>query len=224
MWMPAPQAPVGCPPGLEYLTQIDQILVHQQIELFESETEGRVCVGVCAYVCACVCVCVCIHSHICDVGGMHARVHSLHLSLSPPVLSGWETANKYQIKNSLGQQVYFAAEGKRLLQRDPQSCNTLQPYLQNTVIYIEPSHLPCDTYVGVPCVCVCVQIPTAACVSTVVLPVRLIWPLWTTPTGRSSTSSVRSAVPALCVAFAVCSKFRLSRRLALSSAMSSKSE
>ena len=153
--MPAPQAPVGCPPGLEYLTQIDQILVHQQIELFESETEGRVCVGVCAYVCACVCVCVCIHNHICDVGGMHARVHSLHLSLSPPVLSGWETANKYQIKNSLGQQVYFAAEGKRLLQRDPQSCNTLQPYLQNTVIYIEPSHLPCDTYVGVPCVCVC---------------------------------------------------------------------
>jgi len=27
------------------------------------------------------------------------------------VVIGWETNNKYQIKNSLGQQVYFAAEG-----------------------------------------------------------------------------------------------------------------
>jgi len=35
-WMPVPQAPVGCPPGLEYLTQLDQVLVNQQIELTES--------------------------------------------------------------------------------------------------------------------------------------------------------------------------------------------
>ena len=34
-WMPAPQAPADCPPGLEYLTQIDQLLVHQQVELLE---------------------------------------------------------------------------------------------------------------------------------------------------------------------------------------------
>lgn len=34
-WMPIPQAPVGCPPGLEYLTQIDQLLVKQQVELLE---------------------------------------------------------------------------------------------------------------------------------------------------------------------------------------------
>lgn len=34
--MPAPQEVVpGCPPGLEYLTQIDQLLVNQQIELLE---------------------------------------------------------------------------------------------------------------------------------------------------------------------------------------------
>ena len=34
-WMSQPQAPVGCPRGLEYLTQIDQLLVRQQVELLE---------------------------------------------------------------------------------------------------------------------------------------------------------------------------------------------
>ena len=34
-WMPAPQGPMGCPPGLEYLSAIDQVLVQQQIELLE---------------------------------------------------------------------------------------------------------------------------------------------------------------------------------------------
>ena len=37
--MPAPSdSPADCPPGLTYLTHIDQILVHQQIEVFESKT------------------------------------------------------------------------------------------------------------------------------------------------------------------------------------------
>ncbi|XP_043330008.1 phospholipid scramblase 2 isoform X1 [Cervus elaphus] len=60
-WMPAPLPPLNCPPGLEYLTQIDQLLIHQQMELLE-------------------------------------------------VLTGFETRNKYEIKNSLGQRVYFASE------------------------------------------------------------------------------------------------------------------
>ncbi|XP_020614697.1 phospholipid scramblase 1-like isoform X2 [Orbicella faveolata] len=34
-WMPAPQAPIGCPPGLEYLLAVDQILIHQLVELLE---------------------------------------------------------------------------------------------------------------------------------------------------------------------------------------------
>ncbi|XP_052821335.1 phospholipid scramblase 2-like isoform X1 [Mya arenaria] len=60
-WMQRPEGLPGCPPGLEYLCQIDQLLVKQQVELLEA-------------------------------------------------LTGWESANKYKIQNSVGQQVYFAAE------------------------------------------------------------------------------------------------------------------
>ncbi|XP_047498466.1 uncharacterized protein LOC125045305 [Penaeus chinensis] len=35
-WMPAPHVP-NCPPGLEYLTQIDQIIVQQQVEILEGK-------------------------------------------------------------------------------------------------------------------------------------------------------------------------------------------
>ncbi|XP_036452634.1 phospholipid scramblase 2-like [Colossoma macropomum] len=59
--MPVPQRPPGCPPGLEYLTQIDQLLVHQKMELIEA-------------------------------------------------IFGWETNNQYIVKNSVGQQVFLAAE------------------------------------------------------------------------------------------------------------------
>ncbi|XP_063076513.1 phospholipid scramblase 1-like [Engraulis encrasicolus] len=59
--MPTPERPAGCPPGLEYLTQVDQLLVHQQVELME-------------------------------------------------LMVGWETNNKYEVKNSLGQRVFFAVE------------------------------------------------------------------------------------------------------------------
>lgn len=33
---PAQQVPVNCPRGLEYLAQLDQLIVKQQIELLES--------------------------------------------------------------------------------------------------------------------------------------------------------------------------------------------
>ncbi|CAK8673461.1 unnamed protein product [Clavelina lepadiformis] len=67
-WMPMPQNIPGCPPGLEYLTQIDQLLVHQQVELFEAFTNI-------------------------------------------------ETKNRYAIKNSVGQQCYFAYEESDLCMR-----------------------------------------------------------------------------------------------------------
>ena len=53
--------PPGTTPGLEYLTQIDQLLIQQKVELLEAFT-------------------------------------------------GWETANQYSVKNSMGQEVYLAAE------------------------------------------------------------------------------------------------------------------
>ncbi|KAL4221487.1 hypothetical protein ACF0H5_019744 [Mactra antiquata] len=67
-WMARPQGVPGCPPGLEYLCQIDQLLVKQQVELLEAFT-------------------------------------------------GWETSNKYKVQNSMGQQVYFAAEESDMCQR-----------------------------------------------------------------------------------------------------------
>ena len=36
-WAQQPAAPVGCPPGLEYLAMVDQLLVKQKVEILESE-------------------------------------------------------------------------------------------------------------------------------------------------------------------------------------------
>lgn len=68
MWMARPEPIPGCPPGLEYLTSVDQLLVKQQVEILE-------------------------------------------------MMTGWESANKYKILNSQGQQVYFAAEESDLCMR-----------------------------------------------------------------------------------------------------------
>lgn len=76
-WMPLPQVQIDCPPGLEYLTQIDQLLIQQQVELLEAFT-------------------------------------------------GFETNNKYKICNSLGQQVYFAAEDTDCCTR--QCCGPGRPF------------------------------------------------------------------------------------------------
>lgn len=80
--MPLPQVSVACPPGLEYLTQIDQLLVHQQIELLE-------------------------------------------------VLTGWEQANTYLVKNSLGQQVYVAQEKSDCCSR--QCCGPIRAFRMSIV-------------------------------------------------------------------------------------------
>merc|ERR1711892_164863 len=74
------QPPPGCPPGLQYLAMIDQLLVKQKVELLEAFT-------------------------------------------------GWETANKYKIFNSLGQQVYMAKEDTDCCTR--QCCGPARPFDMN---------------------------------------------------------------------------------------------
>ncbi|CAG2114669.1 unnamed protein product [Medioppia subpectinata] len=77
-WIAAPMAPpLNCPPGLEYLTTVDQLLVHQKVELWEAFT-------------------------------------------------GFETNNKYAIKNSLGQKVYYAIEDTDCCTR--YCCGALRPF------------------------------------------------------------------------------------------------
>lgn len=79
-WTPTPAPIPGVPSGLEYLSQIDQLLIHQQIELLELVTK-------------------------------------------------WETPNKYQIKNSLGQPVLFASEESGLCMR--QCCGTNRGFVMH---------------------------------------------------------------------------------------------
>lgn len=75
--MSAPQGLPNCPPGLEYLAQIDQLLVHQKVELLEAFT-------------------------------------------------GFETNNKFTIKNSLGQKVFWAIEENDCCTRN--CCGPARPF------------------------------------------------------------------------------------------------
>ena len=78
--MVSAQPPPGCPPGLQYLTMVDQLLVKQKIEILEAFT-------------------------------------------------GFETANKYKVFNSLGQQVYYAKEDTDCCTR--QCCGPARPFDMN---------------------------------------------------------------------------------------------
>ncbi|BFZ00262.1 hypothetical protein BsWGS_03302 [Bradybaena similaris] len=77
-WAPAPQTPpANCPPGLEYLTQVDQLLVKQKIEALEAFT-------------------------------------------------GFETNNKYEVKNTMNQRVYIAVEDTCCCTRN--CCGASRPF------------------------------------------------------------------------------------------------
>ncbi|XP_045773631.1 uncharacterized protein LOC123873000 isoform X3 [Maniola jurtina] len=103
--MTIPQAPTNCPPGLEYLSMIDQLLVKQKVELLE------------AFV-------------------------------------GFETNNKYTVKNALGQKVYYAVEDNDCCTRN--CCGPMRPFdmkimdnFRNEVIHLHRP-LACDS-----CWCPC---------------------------------------------------------------------
>lgn len=76
------QVPLNCPPGLEYLTMIDQLMIKQRLEMLE------------------------------------AAAGALGYNL--------ETANKYKIKNVLGQNVYKAEEDTECCTRI--ICGPLRPF------------------------------------------------------------------------------------------------
>lgn len=76
-WMPMPEAMPGCPSGLEYLTQLDQLVIKQKVELME-------------------------------------------------MFTGMETNNKYELKNSMGQTCYKAAEKSNFCER--QCCGPLRSF------------------------------------------------------------------------------------------------
>ncbi|XP_067008373.1 phospholipid scramblase 1 isoform X2 [Anabrus simplex] len=99
-WMSIPQGIPNVPPGLEYLCMIDQLLVHQKVELLEAFT-------------------------------------------------GFETANKFTVKNSMGQKVYYAVEDSDCLTRN--CCGPLRPFdmkildnFKNEVIHLNRP-LACDS-------------------------------------------------------------------------------
>ncbi|KAK8782104.1 hypothetical protein V5799_016566 [Amblyomma americanum] len=75
--MPVSSGIPSCPPGLEYLTAIDQLLVHQKVEILEA-------------------------------------------------FLGFETQNKYTIKNSMGQKVYKAVEDTDCCSRN--CCGPNRPF------------------------------------------------------------------------------------------------
>uniref|UniRef100_A0A3Q1G409 Phospholipid scramblase n=1 Tax=Acanthochromis polyacanthus TaxID=80966 RepID=A0A3Q1G409_9TELE len=69
--------PLGCPPGLEYLIQTDQVLIHQRVDVAE-------------------------------------------------MVIGWEMNNVYTVKNSMGQQVFVAAEENDIFTM--QACGPARPF------------------------------------------------------------------------------------------------
>jgi len=119
----------GVTAGLEYLAQVDQLLVQQQIELIEAFT-------------------------------------------------GFETANKYVVKNSLGQQVYYAVEDTDCCTR--QCCGPSRPFdirildgQQREVIHLSrPLRCQC-------CICFCClqQLEVTDASGTVIGLVKQDWTL-----------------------------------------------
>ncbi|XP_042890061.1 phospholipid scramblase 2-like isoform X2 [Penaeus japonicus] len=155
-WMPAPQVQ-NCPPGLEYLTQIDQILVHQQVEVLEAFT-------------------------------------------------GFETSNKYKVKNALGQQMYFAAEDTDCCTR--QCCGPNRPFdmkimdnSQNEVIHLNRP-LACDSCLF-PC---CLQsIEVTSPPGTVIGSVHQEWSILAPKfTVRNSSDDVILRIEGPCCTYSFC--------------------
>ncbi|XP_020836598.1 phospholipid scramblase 4 [Phascolarctos cinereus] len=81
-WMPGPPPPPNCPPGLEYLSQLDKILVHQQFQILD-------------------------------------------------LITGFESNNRYEVKNNMGQMVYMVLEDTDDITRN--AYHSIRPFVLRVV-------------------------------------------------------------------------------------------
>ncbi|XP_063162692.1 phospholipid scramblase 2-like isoform X3 [Candoia aspera] len=129
VWMPTPPATPKCPPGLEYLSQIDQLSVEQQIELME-------------------------------------------------MISGYETCNRYEIKNSVGEWIYFAAE-----ENDDYTLNCYGPLRSFTIKLFDSKNQPVIqlsrafhcSICCCPCICCLQELEVQAPLGTVIGYINQTW-------------------------------------------------
>ena len=114
-WADKPESiPNNCPPGLEYLLHVDQLLVKQTVELLEAFT-------------------------------------------------GFETANKYKVLNSMGQQVFAAAEDSGCCNR--QCCGPIREFdmalIDNNGSEVARFHRPLN------CTCRCITCYCPCCLQQI---------------------------------------------------------
>ena len=103
-WMQAPSPPPGCPPGLEYLTLVDQLLCQQVVQFLILSDMCNVCSKS-------------FHSpHSKTPGGAKRSSFSeywmclFELMEAFEMMTHYETKNRYVVRNSMGQQIYYAVE------------------------------------------------------------------------------------------------------------------
>lgn len=95
-WMPLPPSIPGVPPGLEYLSILDMIVVNQ--------------------------VLYCM---------LFLKWSFLQCMEIIEILTDWETANRYSLRNRFGQQIYFAAEESDCCSR--QNCGSSRGFTIHVV-------------------------------------------------------------------------------------------
>ncbi|XP_043852798.1 phospholipid scramblase 4-like [Dromiciops gliroides] len=125
-WMPVPPPLPNCPPGLEYLLQLDKIMVHQQIEVLE-------------------------------------------------LMTRFESNNRYEVKNSMGQMVYMVVEDTDDITRNAYS--SLRPFVIRVIDCMSREIMRLQRPFRCTCCCFCcscamqeleVQSPPGVCLGYII--------------------------------------------------------
>lgn len=114
------QTPPNCPPGLEYLTTVDQLFVKQKVEGLEGIFKLQLKLK---------------YSLVTD------STYKIKINLFS-VLTGFETRNRFTVKNKQGEKVYFAIEDSDCCSRN--CCGACRAFdmkildnFENEVIHLE---------------------------------------------------------------------------------------